>query len=332
MNHNIVYAEKGVYAGWPANNGAWQWGEELLVGFLRGPYNENAAMHAIDEPFELMQARSLDGGETWSVETTGIPTAVMATWEAPPGDFNLTDYIIRVRGHYDHGGDEVEHGGGFYASKDRGRTWTGPYAFIGLEEQFKEHVNTSRTRVLDQMVFLSRGHPDAWGRDETFCAEFHQGYFQFKGLLPAGNARCVMPAVARIDEHTIIAATRRRSSARLGGWIDAFISQNNGRTWKFLAEIGITGSNNGNPPALIASGRTLVCAFGNRTDKQIWVSTSGDGGKSWDTRVLRDAGLSDIGYPQLFSRSDGKLVCVYYWAAPGEQQHIAATIFDGAEA
>lgn len=36
--HGEVYTELDIYAGWPANHGAWQWGNEFLVGFLRGKY------------------------------------------------------------------------------------------------------------------------------------------------------------------------------------------------------------------------------------------------------------------------------------------------------
>ena len=31
--HVQVFYEKGRFAGWPANNGIWQWGSEILVGF-----------------------------------------------------------------------------------------------------------------------------------------------------------------------------------------------------------------------------------------------------------------------------------------------------------
>ena len=29
----IVYREPGRYGGWPANQGLWQWGDELVAGF-----------------------------------------------------------------------------------------------------------------------------------------------------------------------------------------------------------------------------------------------------------------------------------------------------------
>jgi len=29
----IIYKEKNRFAGWPANNGHWSWGDEIVVGF-----------------------------------------------------------------------------------------------------------------------------------------------------------------------------------------------------------------------------------------------------------------------------------------------------------
>jgi hypothetical protein len=34
--HIVVYKEPGRYAGWPANHGSWQWGNEIVVGFEVG--------------------------------------------------------------------------------------------------------------------------------------------------------------------------------------------------------------------------------------------------------------------------------------------------------
>ena len=36
MENVIVYYEPGRFGGWPANAGAWNWGDEILVGFKKG--------------------------------------------------------------------------------------------------------------------------------------------------------------------------------------------------------------------------------------------------------------------------------------------------------
>ena len=75
--HLKVFYEDGRFAGWPANNGIWQWGNEILVGFSLGYLAppEKRGLHQIDSarPQSNMLARSMDGGETWSVSKAGYP-------------------------------------------------------------------------------------------------------------------------------------------------------------------------------------------------------------------------------------------------------------------
>jgi hypothetical protein len=77
-------------------------------------------------------------------------------------------------------------------------------------------------------------------------------------------------------------------------------------------EIANTGTRNGNPPALIKRGRALIAAYGNRETGKMMLAISTDGGRFWDEYTMKDGGWKDFGYPQLFIREDGDLVCVYY--------------------
>src|ERR1700736_4073050 len=71
FEHRLVYRESGRLGGWPANHGIWSWGDEILVGF-------SAAWHKVlpgdrhqqdhDKPEEPRLGRSLDGGETWTID------------------------------------------------------------------------------------------------------------------------------------------------------------------------------------------------------------------------------------------------------------------------
>jgi len=36
----IVYKQQDRFAGWPANNGIWSWGNEIVVGFILGYHKE----------------------------------------------------------------------------------------------------------------------------------------------------------------------------------------------------------------------------------------------------------------------------------------------------
>ena len=97
----IVYYEPGRFAGWPANNGVWSWGNEIPVGFSRGYFKANEDGHSIDrgkvadiagnngnppslarlpggrlcaaygtraEPYGIRAKVSADSGQTWGDE------------------------------------------------------------------------------------------------------------------------------------------------------------------------------------------------------------------------------------------------------------------------
>ncbi|MFN9457573.1 MAG: hypothetical protein ACK6D7_09390, partial [Acidobacteriota bacterium] len=81
--HREVFAQSGRFGGWPANHGMWAWGDELLVGFEAGWFKANSLAgreHSIDysRAAEHVLARSLDGGESWTIEK---PAALIP----PPG-------------------------------------------------------------------------------------------------------------------------------------------------------------------------------------------------------------------------------------------------------
>lgn len=324
MKHSVIYADPERYAGWPANHGAWQWGDEFLVGFLRGKY-QRKSMHNVIEPFEKMLARSMDGGDTWAIESPGVDFEGIGATPAPA--FSLQNDIIRACGVYDHGGDYCDESGAFYGSSNRGKTWHGPFRFDGIEVG-EGMLNTSRTRTLGDLVFMTAGRANFWGTDYTFVARHDGRRFSRIGTVCDDDARAVMPAVASVDGR-IVCVMRRRKSGHRGGWIDAFGSDDAGSTWRFLSFVGPTGGHNGNPPALIAldDGR-LLCVFGNRDEGCIVGAISEDRGHRWTSIVIRESEVDDvdIGYPQLFKRVDGVPVCVYYWASvEHRQQHIAAT-------
>ncbi len=326
ISHTTVYSEPGVFAGWPANHGAWQWGDEFLVGFMRGPYTRKARTHQIDEPFQKMLARSLDGGRSWSVETPNVDFDAEWTGDAPA--FNLgDDTIIRLCGVYDHGGDTCDPGGGYYMSRDRGRVWSGAYGLEGLQETFSNGYECSaRTAVLGDLVFLTRRVEGRFGTDTAFVATCREGVFEKLGDICNDRQRAAMPAVAAVGDR-IVVALRRTNFLRY--WIEAFGSDDGGRSWVSLGDVAETSRKNGNPPALIAVGDVLVCAYGERDGGKIEVCISRDRGRTWLPHgSIRVRGKSDIGYPVLFRRSDDTLVCVYYWAAgTGDQQRIEATEF-----
>jgi len=330
MKHITVFSDPSMYAGWPANHGAWQWSDELLVGFMCGPY-ERGGMHNIGEPYEKVQARSLDGGETWTIEKPNVDFSASVEGNRAP-NFDLSRDIIRVCGVYDTGGEDCNPQGGFYLSQNKGQGWFGPYGFTGVEDIFSTDpnlINTSRTAVLGNNVFISVADRHHWGSDQTYQL-YHDGMeFALMSKVCGDAFRAVMPAVTHIDKTMFCALRRKDRGGRC--WIDLFASEDTGATWEYRSRVAETGGHNGNPPALLAVGHCLFCVYANRSAKTINVSKSFDFGQTWDAYVLRSGEEADIGYPRLFKRRDAQLVAVYYWSDAGEPQHIEATIFDSEE-
>ena len=49
MKHVIVYRNKERYAGWPANYGIWNWGDEIVTGFTLTYHDNQGGFHYRDK-------------------------------------------------------------------------------------------------------------------------------------------------------------------------------------------------------------------------------------------------------------------------------------------
>lgn len=323
MKNVTVYADPKYFAGWPANHGAWQWGNEFLVGFMRGRYApEKLRTHRIKEPFEKLQARSLDGGETWTVEQPNVDFEGIDPINPPK--FDPFKVNIRFCGFYDHGGDHCPHGA-FYTTQNRGKTWQGPYRLKGVQGILGERCSTRTARLGRDSFLMTWRHADNED-DIVWLIDYDNGRFIPRSIVAGNDRPALMPQGVNIDGRLVVAV--RRMAPDYG--IEAFVSDDDGNNWRFLSRIGETGRHNGNPPAIITDGYSIWCSYANRDKGRIMLAVSNDGGETWHEEVIRKApkgGKSDIGYPQMFLRLDGRLVCVYYWSEPkGPPQHIEATI------
>ena len=131
MENVIVHKQSGMFYGWPANNGIWNWGNELAVGFTEARYLEKQMGHSQDEskPSKSVIARSSDGGESWRLErpenfpegfafgNDERPKGLTGSGLEEPINFTHPDLAIRCRS------------GQFLVSHDRCRSWHGPYFF-----------------------------------------------------------------------------------------------------------------------------------------------------------------------------------------------------------
>jgi hypothetical protein len=353
VNHVIVYNLPGRFGGWPANHGIWCWGDEILVGFSAGYYKDQGpTRHAIDHdrPEEHLLARSLNGGETWSIENPasrgfllpkgdalhGTPLPGLAEGEpvACPGgiDFTHPDFAMTIRM------TSVDSGSSrFYYSTDRGKTWNGPFRV----PSFGQKGIAARTDYIvdgprDCMLFLTAAKSN--GREgRPLCVRTTDGgktwnLVSFIGPEPKGFS--IMPSTVRLSETRIVTAVRRRE--RRKRWIEAYASEDNGKTWSLLSTPA-SDTGEGNPPSMILLQDGRLCiTYGYRAEPySIQARISSDGGKTWGNEIVlrNDGGCRDLGYPRTVQRPDGKVVTVYYFNDhPDGDRYIAATIWDPGKA
>ncbi len=328
-----VFQEAGRYGGWPANHGLWQWGDEIVAGFEVAWYKHPVNDHAVDrsKPFENWQARSLDGGKTWKMEHD-LPFTPLGKEKPPqplpaPFDFTAPDSALMFRFGGLHLGPSW-----FYTTKDRCKTWQGPYQFAvdGIER-----ICTRTDLVIlgphDCLMFGSAAKSD--GKEgRVFCARTTDGGLNWKLVSLIGpepeKGYAIMPSTVRLPTGALI-TTIRQGGAKLNS-IAVWRSDDLGRTWTYLGEA--TGDIGGNPPALVQlqDGRLCLSYGYRRKPFGARARISEDAGRSWGPEmILRDDGLTgDLGYPRSIVRPDGKVLTIYYFNGPrDEDRTIQGTLF-----
>jgi BNR repeat-like domain len=348
VEHVKVYAEPGKFGGWPANHGIWSWGNEILVGFSAGTMKDlGAERHNIDrdKPERHLLARSLDGGQTWSIEDPSEKGALIPSGQAlhgivPPGqqerpwqdcpggiDFLHPDFAMTIRMTNNHTGPSR-----FYYSLDRGRNWTGPFRLPdvgtpGISAR-TDYLVTGREEML---MFVTAGKSDK-REGRPLCMRTSDGgkSFQFVAWIgPEPQGYSIMPSTVALSKTELLTAVRCREGNK--SWIDCYRSTDSGRSWT-LSSAQVANTGEGNPPSLIRLTDGRVClTYGYRTAPfGIRARLSADGGLTWQDEIhLRDdGGGRDVGYPRTIQRPDGRLVTVYYFhESLAGDRYIAATIW-----
>jgi hypothetical protein len=351
--HVTVYLEKGRFGGWPANHGIWIWGNEILVGFSRGYYKDlGPERHNIDrgKPEEYVLARSLDGGETWTLEHpnekgyllpqgkealhgTVLPDVPLKKAVACPGEIDFThpDFAMTLRM------TSVDAGTSLMSySYDRGRSWEGPFAL----PSFDAPGTAARTDYLvdgkHACTALITAAKSNGKEGRPLCMRTVDGgatwsFVSWIGPEPKGFA--IMPSSVRLSETHLVTAIRCQDETQRR--ISVYESDDNGKTWTYLTD-PVPNTGEGNPPSLILLKDGQLClTYGFRAQPfSICAKLSADKGRTWGREiVLRNDGAGrDIGYPRSVQRPDKKVVTVYYFhdLKTGPERYIAATIWDPA--
>lgn len=348
IQHVTVYSKAGRYGGWPANHGVWSWDNEIVVGFSAAYYKwlgPDRHPYERTKPEEPYLARSRDGGNTWSIEPTPalVPPEGMYTASGPGGkasdlteaiDFSQPGFCMTFRM-----ADAQEGRSWFFYSYDRGKTWKGPFNFPMLGQtaimaRTDYIVNGKR----DVVVFLTAAKASG-GEGRTFMAHTKDGGLHWEFVAwtspDPGEGFSIMPSTVRLSKTDLVTTVRHEDSHRKGpNWIDAFASQDDGKSWHHLSRPAPdTGDHSGNPPSMVRlkDGR-LAITYGHRSPPfEMRARLSSDGGTTWGKEILLrgGAGAWDIGYSRTAQRADGKLVTAYYWAVePMKERTIEATIWD----
>lgn len=348
--HVPVYAVPGRFGGWPANHGIWSWGNEILVGFSAGYYKNLGDRHHIDRerPEEHLLARSVDGGETWTIENPaekgalipvgdalhGVtpPGLIEKPWQDCPGGINFThpDFCMTVRMTSAHSGPAR-----FYYSMDRGHNWQGPFRL----PLFGQPGIAPRTDYIvngrdDCLLFITAAKPNH-REGRPLCVRTTDGgrTWRFVGWLgPEPTGFGIMPSTIRIGDRELLSAIRRREGPQR--WIETYRSQDDGKNWK-LDAVPAPDVGKGNPPSMIRLQDGRIClTYGYRAAPfGIRARLSEDSGRTWGAEIILrdDGGGTDIGYPRTVQRPDGKLVTVYYFHdEPNSDRYVAATIWEPA--
>ena len=324
VQHVVVYSEPGKFCGFPANSGAWSWGNEVLVGFNLGGYQEKERGHSTDRsvPSECVLARSLNAGQTWTLEK---PKGLRAERDPQPfhGHVNFThpDFALRCPGV------------GFQFSYDRGKTWSEIYELPkGGSRRLLARTDYLVNGKDDCLLFLAAAKTN--GREgRPFCVRTTDGGNTMKfvaWMMPEPEGFAIMPSTVRTGSRQLVSAIRRKEDRY--GFIEIYASSDDGQSWRRISRAADTGVNNGNPPSMVRlkDGR-LVLTYGYRSPPMgIRARISLNGGLTWGDEIhLRDDGRTwDLGYPRTIALPDGKVLTIYYFTTLDRQpQHIAATIW-----
>ena len=356
-----VYREKDRWAVTPANYGLWSWAnsdlgaggrvqDEIVCGFVVGRLKGDGIFHArdLEQKYEVMQARSLDHGETW--EVVGMPCRIPGNETSFSADEHMVPEL-RVGRALQEGLEPVpvDCGGGidfahpdlaflfartglgkgtkswFYSSADRCRSWDGPFSFPdfglpGVEARTDYLVTKS-----EECTFFLTASKESGGQGAgVFCARTTNGgrSFRFVGWVCQTEVGWkIMPSSVRLSESRILVSVRCNSGADdpkdARNWIETYASDDHGASWSYAGcPVADTGYG-GNPPALtkLEDGR-LCLTYGYRNPPfGIYAKLSEDNGETWSEPItLREnGGNHDIGYPRTVQLSDGSIFTVYWF-------------------
>ncbi|MDQ8194937.1 sialidase family protein [Coraliomargarita sp. SDUM461004] len=339
VDHNVenyvVYHNKSEFAGWPANEGLWQWDNEVLTAFEVATFVETEGDHSIDRnsPKRIVFARSMDGGRTWTTEEHEeiLPPAYLgdetlyqqaSAASAPKQylggyDFESPDFAMKLRGK------------NFYVSNDRGHNWEGPFLlpeYGYTSEARTSYIVTGKDSMLLFMTGRINNNGLRYGRSLVLETNNGGKTFEFVSWIGEdfepelsaaerenGTLFSIMPSAVELGEGHYVVSVRQRAHRRK--WTDIFETKDNCRTWE---KISLLEKGSSNPATLVVlNNGDLAAVYGSRRQSptEVVAKISKDKGHTWSKEiVLRNDGRKwDIGYSRATVLPGGDVLGIYYF-------------------
>jgi len=350
IQHGIVFYKDGRFAAWPANHGIWIWDNEILVGFVEAEHQDKTGHTYNQSTAYDHYARSKDGGLTWTIENayekgqTGwrynnqlpddkarAPIDLTQSIDFKHPDLALT--FLRTTNNIG-----PSH---FYYSYNRGNIWMGPFKLPNLDTP---GIATRTDYIADGknelMAFFTVGKSNK-REGRILCARTTDGgktWEKVSWVGPEPEGFDIMSSSVRLSSSKILTVIRSRKGNGQD-LLTSYVSEDNGKTWEQVKDPAPDTGRGGSPPALVklkdgrlALGYIHRSAYGSRVN----VRFSSNEGRNWSDEIIlrcEDGATTDVGYPRMIQRPDGKLVIIYYWNNARQEgakpyRYIASTIFD----
>ena len=359
MDHAVVYRRENEFCAWTYTRGFWQDAQgHLMQNFdaLTLDYSTTTPetithnnIFRTSTGSKMVTVRSTDRGRTWTGDNPEINVVSQGGNSRPTfaesGPINWLDRNNLLYSAF--GGRNVQ------VSKDAGRTWSAPSPLPLETLKTLNSLSSYLVRPDGRCLHFMYESDGGWNRRPLVYGsvgdgtEFHFMTFitpendplanakgDYQTTAPYGGHRWFYPRPLLLKNGRILCSLRCQRDPEGVMWSEVYKSDDGGRTWGFLSRINDFGS----PASLVAmSDGRIVAVYGYRLpDYGIRAAVSEDGGATWDSElIVRDDGGSwDLGYPNAWEVSPGKVGVIYYFNSKhdpvqitGGKRHIARSIF-----